>query len=157
MAFPGVRQNKTLYATAKRVVDELGKAQEILRHVEARALNVASGAEARRVVFIPQVDIIVVGIEVAAEDMASLDTANVLAPAAYDTAAGATNKLCTEIAAASVPNDTIFQAVLSGLNGNKVAAGQPIILVVTEVGSDSTIVEFFVQVNYILADNERSY
>ena len=53
-------------------------------------------------------------------------------------------------------NDTVYEAALTGLNGNKVVAGQPVILLVTESGG-GTITEAYVQVSYILADDERSY
>jgi hypothetical protein len=155
MAFPGVRQQKVLYATAKRVRDELGKGQEVMRSASARALGVTS-ATARRIVFTPQVDIIITGIQGIGEGLTASDTVDVMAAAAYDTAAGSTNRLCTQMTNSDLADNTVFQATLSGLNGNEVAAGQPIEIVVVESGG-GTITEVYIQVNYILADDERSY
>lgn len=155
MAFPGVRQQQELYHTSKRVRDELGKGQEVLRHASARAVGVSS-ATARRIVFVPQVDIIVTGIQAVGEGLTASDTVDVVAPDAYSDAPGAANELCTQMTNSDLADDEVFQATLSGLNGNRVAAGQPIIIVVVESGG-GTIVEVYVQVNYILADDERSY
>jgi hypothetical protein len=155
MAFPGVRQVKVLYTTAKRGGDEVGKGQEVLRHASAQ-FHAISAASARRVVMIPQVDIIITGVDVLTEGATAGDFVNVLAPALSDSAADATNRLVTEVLAASLVDDTIFRAVLAGLAGNRVVAGQPIIAQVDEVGA-GTITWAYVQVNYILADAEVSY
>ena len=158
MVYPGARPaERVLYSTAKRVVDEEGKGQEVLRFFTASLRDVANAAEERVLAFIPPVDIVIVGVTFACEGVASLDLVNLIAPIAYDTAVGVTNRLVTAVAAASVPDDVVFYAALSGLNGNVVAAGQPIMLVCLEVGSDSTPDDVFVQVNYILADEQRSY
>jgi hypothetical protein len=108
------------------------------------------------VIFIPQVNIIVTGVQVLTEGATAGDFVNVLVPTLSDSAAAVGNRLVTEVLAASLVDDTIFEAVLAGLAGNLVVAGQPIIAQVDEVGG-GTITWAYIQVNYILADDEVSY
>jgi hypothetical protein len=155
MAFPGAISQRVLYNSAKRVVDELGKGQEVLRTASAAVRAVNAGTK-RAVVLVPDVDIIVVDVLFVGEGLTASDTANLVAPAAYDTAPGSTNKLVTAATNTNLADDVVFRAVLTGLNGNRVVAGQPIVLSVLESGG-GTIVEVFVQMSYILADEARSY
>ncbi len=158
MAFPGARPaGRTLYSTAKRVVDEEGKGQEVLRYFTGNLRDVANATLERVLIFVPMVDIEIVGVTFVCEGVASLDLVNLIAPVDYDTAIGAANRLVTEVAAASVADNTVFYATLAGLNGNVVVAGQAIQLTCLEVGSDSTPDDVFVQVQYILVDDEKSY
>lgn len=158
MAYPGARPDqRELYTTAKRVVDEDGKGQEVLRFFTGNLRDVANAAEERVLIFVPPVDIILVGVTVVCEGVASGDIVNLIAPIAFDTAVGSTNRLVDAVLAATIGDDIVFYATLTGLNANRVNAGQPIILVCLEVGSDSTPDDVFVQVNYILADEQRSY
>jgi len=150
---------RELYNTAKRVRDEVGKGQETLR--SAGATIVATGAATfRKVVFIPDVDIIVVGVRcVAAGGADAADTADLVAPAQgenLDVAAGATNQLITQITAPETAEDTVLDATLSGLNGNRVQAGQPIVSIFID-NAYVADVTWHVQVSYILADEERTY
>lgn len=154
---------RVLYNTAKRVRDEVGKGQETLR--TAGTSIVTSGAATyRKVVMIPDVDIIVVGVRFVAGGGADAgDTADVIVPAqgeALDVAAGGTNQLVTQITAPNDAEDTVLDAVLPGtatgmVAPNRVSAGQPIVSLFTE--ADGTVVIWHVQVSYILADEERTY
>jgi len=157
MAFPGSRPNRVLYGTAKRVIDELGKGQEILRKAHGRVRGM-SASEARSIIYIPDVDIVIVDVVVIGEGVTASDIANVLAGDAdtFSETAGATNRLVTEITATNMAADTVYHATLANLNNNRVPAGQPIILVGEEVGG-GTVTEIFVEISYILADEERSY
>lgn len=155
MAFPGARQQRSLYVGARRVRDELGKGQEILRSEKA-SLRGVTAAAARQIIFVPEVDVVIVDIVAIGEGMTAGDTVEVLAPALYDTAIGAANRLCDSMTNANLADNTLFRATLTGLNGNRVSAGQPVIMVATEVGG-GTITEVTVQVSYILADDERTY
>ena len=150
--------SRTLYNTAKRVRDEVGKGQETLRVANASILT--SGATAyRKVLLIPDVDIIVVGVRaVGSGGVAAADNLDVIAPADaedLDVAAGATNRLVTAVSAPEAFEDTVADLTLSGLNGNVVQAGQPIVAIFTE--ADGTVVNVGVQVSYILADEETTY
>lgn len=150
--------SRVLYNTAKRVRDEVGKGQESLR-VAGTTIITAGAATYRKVVFIPDVDIIVVGIRCTAGGGAhGGDNGEVLAPANgedLDVAAGATNRLVSQITDPSTAEDVVLDATLSGLNANVVRAGQPIVALFTE--ADGTVVVWHIQVSYILADEERTY
>lgn len=149
---------RTLYNTAKRVRDEVGKGQETLR-TEGTTIITAGAATYRKVIFIPDVDILVVGIRcTAGGGAASGDTADVVAPANgedLDVAPGATNQLVTQITNPSTAEDLVLDATLSGLNSNVVRAGQPIVAVFAE--ADGTVVSWHTQVSYILVDEETTY
>jgi len=155
MAYPGARPVRRLSDTAKRVRDELGKGQEILRHASAERVQTATNV-LRSVVMIPDVDIILVGVRVVSEGDATSDYVELLAPAAYDTAAGAANRLIDQVAAATLADDTVVDPALIGLNNNKVEAGQPIILLTNDNDSGGELYAY-VQIDYILADDERTY
>lgn len=155
MAFPGARPVRRLSDTAKRVRDELGKGQEILRHASAERVMTATNT-LRSLVMIPDVDIILVGVRVVSEGDETSDYVELLAPAAYDTAAGATNRLIDQIAAATLADDTVIDPALIGLNNNKVAAGQPIVLLTNDNNSGGELY-VYCQIDYILADDERTY
>lgn len=155
MAFPGSRPTRILYGTAKRVVDELGKGQEVLRKAHGRVRGM-SASEARSVIYIPDVDIVIVDVAVIGEGCTAGDICNVIVDDEFSHAVGAANRLVTEMTNANMADDTVFHATLANLNNNRVAAGQPIILVGEEVGGD-TVTEIFVEISYILADEERSY
>ena len=150
--------SRVLYNTAKRVRDEVGKGQETLRVAPASILT--SGATTyRKVLLIPDVDIVVVGVRaVGSGGVAAGDNLDVIAPADgedLDVAAGSTNRLVTAVTDPSAFEDTVADLTLSGLNGNVVQAGQPIVAIFTE--ADGTVVNVGVQVSYILADEETTY
>lgn len=155
MAFPGSRPVRRLSDTAKRVRDELGKGQEILRHASAERVQTATNV-LRSVVLIPDVDIVLVGVRVVSEGDAANDYVELIAPAAYDTAPGAANRLISQLPATTLADDTVFNPALLGLNNNVVAAGQPIILVSNDNDSGGELY-VYCQVDYILADDERTY
>ena len=149
---------RILYNTAKRVGDELGKAQETLR--VAKGSIVTTGAQTRRsVLLIPDVDIVVVGVRcVAAGAAHGDDTAEVVAPADgedLDVAAGATNRLITQISNPATTEDTVLDATLTGLNGNVVRAGQPIVAIFIDNADGG--VTWYTQVSYVLADDARTF
>ena len=112
---------------------------------------------AREVLLIPDVDIIIVGVLSIGEKFDSSDIYDLIAPAHgedFDVAPGTTNEL---IASQSAPaDDTLNEVALSGLNGNLVRAGQPIIVVADE-DDDSADCQLYIQISYILADEERTY
>lgn len=155
MAFPGTRPVRRLSDTAKRVRDELGKGQEILRHASAERVMTAT-TTLRSLVMVPDVDIVLVGVRVVSEGDATSDYVELLAPAAYGTAAGSTNQLIAKIEAATLADDTVLNPALLGLNDNKVAAGQPIILLTNDNNSGGDLY-VYCQIDYILADDERTY
>lgn len=159
MAFPGTRQRRARYQTAKTVVDELGKGQEVLRHKSASVRNFQNTTR-RQVIYVPEVDIIIVDIIAIGEGVtgvAAADTLDIIAPAAYDDAVAAGNMLCAQMTDTELADDTVYRAALSGLNGNRVAAGQPIIMVGEEAGNDAAITEIWAQVSFVLADESRTY
>ncbi len=161
MAFtvPSAPAQRTLYNDAKRVRDELGKGQEILRVAKANIGPVANATTVREVVLIPDVDIVLVSIRLIGEGADADDLIELYAPANgenFDTAAGATNRLIAQVLGSTTADDTLVSPALLGLNGNVVQAGQPIIASVQEVSSDTTPLVFF-QISYILADEATSY
>jgi len=152
MAYPAARRQRVLYSTAKRVRDELGKGQETLRTFGPVKITQAGASTIRAIVGIPTVPVRIVDVKVMGESVANLTSINVLAPALYDSAAGAGNRLITELAAAA--DDTLVYGAVLPL-ANRVAAEQPINLVVITAGAATGSVE--VQVDYILCDEERTY
>lgn len=160
MAFtvPGARPVRVLYNTAKRIRDELGKGQEVLRSAEL-TLFVAQNATVIAPVHIPDVDIIITGVKTSGRSFDDADAFDLYALADgedYETAPGATNKLITSVVlAATLGEDTVVEQALLGLNGNRVRAGQPIVAKVVEDNSAAAVV--YVKVSYILADEERTY
>jgi len=155
MAFPGSRPVRRLSDTAKRVRDELGKGQEILRHASAERVMTATNT-LRSLVMVPDVDIVLVGVRVVSEGDAASDYVELLAPAAYDTAAGTANRLIAQIASATLANDTVLDPALLGLNDNIVVAGQPIVLATNDNDSGGELY-VYCQIDYILADDARTY
>lgn len=152
------RPTRNLYRNAKRVRDELGKGQEVLREAHA-SFAVLQNSDTRRTILIPDVDIIVTEIKVSSDGFDDGDTLDVVALANGEdnnTAAGATNRLISQIALANAIEDGLFSPTLLNLNANVVQAGQPIRAIATEDNS-ADIREIYVQVCYILADEETSY
>jgi hypothetical protein len=146
MAFPGARPQRQLYTSAQRVRDRLGKGQEILPSFRGTVLSTGT-----TILGIPEVDIIVVDIAVIGEGF-STGTLDILAPASFDEAAGAGNRLVAQVVDAGAADDVVNHPALLGLNGNKVAAGQPIL-----AKGGGTVVQAYVQVSYILATEATSY
>lgn len=149
---------RTLYDTSKRVVDELGKGQEILRH-ESVNLVVAQNATVREVLLVPDVDIQIVEVKYVTEGGDVDDVLELIAPANgenFDVAAGATNRIINQLTSAGeFTDDALRTAILTGLNGNIVQAGQPIIAVAIE--DNSAAMEAYIQISYILADAVRTF
>ena len=151
--------SRTLYDTAKRVRDEVGKGQEVLRTAKVNIGPVANGTTVREVLLIPDVDIILVGVRLIGEGIDADDVIELYAPQNgnnLDVAAAAGNRLIAATTGATVADNTLVTPALSGLNGNVVQAGQPIVGLVQEVSSDTTPLVFF-QVSYILADAVVTY
>ena len=154
MAFPATRRRRALYDTAKRVRDELGKAQEMLRHsnpVRAATIN----GEVRCTCLIPSVPIRIVDVRIIGESLAGLDDINLIAPALYDDAPAAANRLITEITGAATPaDDTVTYGALTAL-ASRVEAEQPVILVLD--GNVAAAGTCEVEFDYVLCDDERTY
>lgn len=153
--------SRTLYDTAKRVRDEVGKGQEVLRTAKVNIPAVANASTVREVLLVPDVDIVVVGVKIISEGADADDLIELLALANgenRDSAAAAGNRLIAAQtgADASADDDILQDIALAGLNGNLVEAGQPIVASVQEVSSDTTPQVFF-QVSYILADAVLTY
>ena len=155
MAFPGSRPARVLYGTSKRVVDELGKGQEVLRKAHGRVKGM-SASELRSIILIPDVDIVIVDVTCIGHGLTASDIANVIVDDEFSHSVDATNRLVTEMTNTNLAAATVYHATLANLNNNRVSAGQPIILVGEEVGG-GTITEIFVEISYVLADEERSY
>ena len=157
------RLTRVLYNTAKRVRDELGKGQETLREAHV-SFPVVQNDIVRKTILIPDVDIIVVEIKVSGDNFDNGDTLDIIALANGEdnaTAPGATNRLITQIALAAEIEDGLFSPTLLGTATgmeapNRVQAGQPIRVIVDEDNS-ADIEDIYVQVCYILADEERTY
>jgi hypothetical protein len=100
MAFPGTRPERTVPNRARRIRDELGKGQEILRQ-KSLQLVAETGSDQRAVVFIPDVAIKLVDVKLVFEELniggEGVGSFDLLAPAAYDEAAGDTNKLVNQM------------------------------------------------------------
>lgn len=147
MAYPGTARQRKLGNDAKRVRDELGKGQEVLRKFGPMKVTIINGV-VRSLVGVPDVDIRIVDVRVIGEGVAGLDAIDLADPAAYSDAPAAANRLMTALTAAA--DDTIIYGVLTG-RANKVQAEQPIILMVDGNGSAAGTVE--VEVSYVLADD----
>ena len=149
---------RTLYNTAKRVVDELGKGQEMLRVAGEGPQETVNG-EQSFVILIPDVDIIVVGARmVGAGGLHADDNAEITVPEdgdALNVAAAAANRLVSQVADPSTAEDTVLDLTLAGLNGNLVRAGQPIVGWFTDNAGSGLLVHM--QVSYILADEARTF
>jgi hypothetical protein len=150
--------SRTLYTTAKRVVDELGKGQEMLR-TKGVHLIVANGATVRETVLIPDVDVVIVHVKYLTFGGDADDVLELYAPANgedFDETIDADNRIISQLTSAGEMVDNALRtATLTGLNGNVVQAGQPIIALCTE--DSSAAMQAYIQISYILADEERSY
>jgi len=163
MTFPGTRQWRARYDTAKAVVDELGKGQEVLRHSPVLKLGPpADGgsppSHVRGIIMIPDVDIRVVAIILVGENLANWDI-DIITPTLYDSTPAAGNRIMELIdsSVARPADNTVTVATLTNLNNRIVAAEQPIILdgIDDEVGAPAGTIEAVVQ--YVLTDDARSY
>lgn len=148
MAYPVSIPQRTLNTTAFRVRDELGKGREVLRQYGPIRIP-ATATAIRKIVAIPLVDIKIVDVKVVGEGAANV-TLDLLSSAAYDTAAGAGNRLITPIT--SFTDDRVQHAALTSLAG-RVRAGQPIVAVLTDTGAQAGTVE--VVIDYIFADEKQ--
>lgn len=150
---------RVLYNTSKRVVDELGKGQEMLRIAGEGIDATLTPAAQSFVIFVPDVDIIVVGARmVCGTGALAADNAEIVVPQnGQDTnqAAAAGNRLVDRITDPSTAENTVVDLTLTGLNGNLVRAGQPIVGWYTDAAAGGVLV--YMQVSYILADEERTY
>jgi len=154
VAYPAARRQRVLYSTAKRVVDELGKGQEMLRTSNPVKIVPING-EVRATCLVPTVPIRIVDVRILGESLAGLTSIDLLAPSLYDEAAAAGNSLITQILGATTPADnTIVYGALT-TNALRVAAEQPIIFAVICGGAFAGTVEL--AFDYILCDDERTY
>ena len=112
----------------------------------------------REVLGIPDVDIRLVDVLILAETSNNCDL-DLVAPVDFDTAPAAANRLIALVdsSAADIADNTVSRRALLGLNGNVVVAGQPIIIVATDDTVGAPTGQFYVQVSYILDDEERTY
>ena len=134
--------SRVLYNTAKRIVDELGKGQEMLRVAGEGPQATVNGAQSFAIL-IPDVDIIVVGARMVCGNGADgADNAEIVVPQdTNDLNQGA--------------EDTVLDLTLTGLNGNLVRAGQPIVGWFTDAAGTGVLVH--IQISYILADDVRTF
>ncbi len=150
--------SRVLYNTAKRIVDELGKGQEMLRVAGEGPQATVNGAQSFAIL-IPDVDIIVVGARMVCGNGADgADNAEIVVP--QDTndlnqGAAAGNRLVSQITDPSTAEDTVLDLTLTGLNGNLVRAGQPIVGWFTDAAGTGVLVH--IQISYILADDVRTF
>ncbi|KKK72539.1 hypothetical protein LCGC14_2902880, partial [marine sediment metagenome] len=150
--------NRTLYNTAKRVVDELGKGQEMLR-TKGVTLIVAANSTVRETVLVPDVDIVIVQVKYLTFGGDVDDILELYAPANgedFDETIDAANRIISQLTStAEMVDNALRTATLTGLNGNVVQAGQPIIALCTEDNSAAMVA--FIQISYILADDVRTF
>ncbi len=151
--------SRELYIDAKRVRDEVGKGQEVLRYARTNVGPVPNATTYRNTLIVPDVDIILVALRLIGEGCDADDLIELYAPADgenFDVAAGATNQLIAQVLGSGVVDNALVEGTLLGLNANRIQAGQPVILSVQEVSSDTTPL-VYAQLSYILADEERTY
>ncbi len=150
--------NRLLYNTARRIVDELGKGQEMLRVAGDGPQATVNGAQSF-VILIPDVDIIVVGARmVGAAGLHGDDNAEIIVPQNgedLDDTPDGDNRLVAAVTDPSTAEDTVLDLTLTGLNGNLVRAGQPIVGFYTDDAGSGLLVHM--QVSYILADEARTF
>jgi len=152
VAYPAARRQRVLYSTAKRVVDEGGKGQEMLRTSNPVKVTLING-EVRATCLVPTVPIRIVDVRFLGDLVAGLDDINLIVPATYAEAPAAGNRLITEIIVAPADDTVEYGAVLP--LAYRVGAEQPVILVVDGNGVFAGTVEC--TFDYILADDERTY
>lgn len=150
--------SRTLYDTAKRSVDELGKGQEILR-TKGVHLIVAQNGTVRETLLVPDVDIQIVQVKYLTFGGDVDDILELYAPANgedFDETIDAANRIIDQLTSAGEMTDNALRtATLTGLNGNIVQAGQPIIALCTE--DNSAAMQAYIQISYILADAVRTF
>ena len=150
--------SRTLYNTAKRITDELGKGQEMLR-TKGVHLIVASGATVRETLLIPDVDIQIVHVKYLTFGGDVDDILELYAPANgedFDETIDSANRIIDQLTStAEMVDNALRTATLTGLNGNIVQAGQPIIALCTE--DSSAAMQAYIQISYILADDVRTF
>ncbi len=157
MTFPGTRQQRALYIDAKRVRDEVGKGQEVLRQLGPTKVTQNAASTVYALVGIPDVPIKIVGVKVIGEGLANVVALNLLVLGldtadTYDEAPAAANRLITELVASA--DNTIVYGVLTALC-NSVPAEHPIMLLAEANGAATGTLE--VVVSYILGDDERTF
>ncbi len=158
MAFPGTRQQRALYIDAKRVRDEVGKGQEVLRQFGPLKLTQGGGATTvRGIVGIPDVPIRIVSVKLVGEGLASMTTLDLIALGLdttdeYDATPATDNQLITQIGTEPADNTVEF-GVLTKLALN-VPAEHPLELSMPSTGGTGTIECI---VSYILVDDERTF
>lgn len=149
---------RTLYNTAKRIVDELGKGQEMLR-TKSVTLVAAQNDTLRETLLIPDVDIVIVEVKYLTFGGDVDDVLELYAPANgenFDVSAGSTNRIIDQLTSTGEMVDNALRtATLTGLNGNIVQAGQPIIAYLNE--DNNAPMTAFIQISYILADDVRTF
>lgn len=151
--------SRELYNTAKRVRDEVGKGQEVLRYAKVNVGPVPNATTYRDVLIIPDVDIVLVALRMIGEGCDADDLIELIAPANgenFDVGAGTTNRLIAQVLGSGVVDNALVEGTLLGLNDNLVQAGQPVIASIQEVSSDTTPLVYF-QLSYILADDVRTF
>ncbi len=159
MVYPGARNVNELYTSAKRVVDENGKGQEVLRQFATRIISPENAQPPNReLVGIPEVDIVIVDIVILAETEANCDI-DVIADTTFSAAPAAGNRLMVthNSSDAVIADDIVARQTLSDLNNNVVLAGQPIMIITTDDTAGAPTGQFYVRVSYILADAEITY
>ena len=150
--------NRDLYNTAKRIVDELGKGQEMLR-TEGTTFIAAQNDTLRQTVLVPDVDIVIVEVKYLTFGGDADDVLELYAPANgedFDETVDSANRIIDQLTStAEMVDNALRTATLTGLNGNVVQAGQPIIGLINEDNSAAMVA--YIQISYILADDVRTF
>ena len=150
--------SRELYNTAKRVRDEVGKGQEVLR-TKGVNLIVGTGLTVRDVLLVPDVDIRIVEVKYITHGGDVGDVLELFAPLNgedFDETVDTDNRLITQLTSgAEFTDNAMRSATLTGLNGNIVRAGQPIIAKAVEDGSAD--MQCYIQISYLLADAVVTY
>jgi hypothetical protein len=153
-------RSRTLYNTAKRIRDELGKGQEILRKASA-TLHIDNVARTQwATILVPDVGIRVVDIAVTSNvppvTGSGAATLDVFKEGGSDTALISQVSLATGALTAKTPS---YRTLLAA--ANQVKGGEPIVAKIVNAQVDNASAaapaDVSVEVSYILADDERTY
>lgn len=153
----GTAPNRRLYDTSKRVRDELGKGQEILRKASTTFFvdNVARTQWAQ--ILFPDVDIKIVQVVVTSAVVvggAQANTLDVFESGSSDLAL--ITQFDPDLLVAKTPSTRTVLA-----EGNNVPAGTPVLAKLVNLsttgGTAADPADVTIEVSYILADDARSY
>lgn len=151
-------RNRRLGDSARRITDELGKGQEVLRKASAtfRCINVAKTEWAT--ILVPDVGIKVVDISVTSNVIMAGSDANTLD--VYKRSGGSDVELITQFdpdqVVAKTPSFRTLLAAASSVAGGEHISAR-LVQAATTGGVAATPSDITVEVSYILSDDERTY